>query len=50
MNLILLLVLLMLLVGVLPTWPYSAEWGYFPTGIIGTLLLLMVLMALLGRA
>jgi len=50
MNLILLIVMLMLLVGVLPAWPYSTEWGYFPSGIIGTLFLVMVLMALLGRA
>jgi hypothetical protein len=49
MNLILLIVLLLLLVGALPTWPYSAGWGYYPSGLLGTVLLVLVLLALLGR-
>ena len=36
MGTILLVVLILLLVGVLPTWPYSREWGYFPSGALGT--------------
>lgn len=50
MNLLLIIVLLMLLVGVLPTWPYSSGWGYYPSSAIGTLLLILILLALLGRA
>ena len=49
MNLILLIVLVLLLVGALPAWPYSASWGYFPSGILGTVLLVVLIMALLGR-
>ena len=49
MNLILLIVLVLLLVGALPAWPYSASWGYFPSGILGAVLLVVLIMALLGR-
>jgi hypothetical protein len=49
-NLVLLVVLILLLVGALPAWPYSAGWGYFPSGILGTILLVVLIMALLGRA
>jgi len=48
-NLILLIVMVLLLVGALPAWPYSASWGYFPSGILGTVLLVVLIMALLGR-
>jgi hypothetical protein len=48
-NLILVLLLLVLLVGALPTWPYSAGWGYYPSGTVGTVLLVLILLALLGR-
>jgi hypothetical protein len=47
MNLILLVVLLVLLVGALPTWPYSSGWGYYPSGGLGLVLLIVLLMALL---
>ena len=50
MNLILLLLLLVLLVGALPTWPYSNEWGYYPSGTIGTVLLIVLILVLLGWA
>jgi hypothetical protein len=49
-NLVLLIVLVLLLAGALPAWPYSAGWGYFPSGILGTVLLVVLIMALLGRA
>jgi hypothetical protein len=51
MNLgtILLVVLILMLVGVLPTWPHSANWGYYPSGGIGLLLLIVVVLLLLGR-
>ena len=49
MSTILLVVLILLLVGVLPTWPYSREWGYFPSGALGTILLILLILVLLGR-
>jgi hypothetical protein len=48
MNLLLALILFILLLGVLPTWPYSAGWGYYPSGGLG-LVLLIVLVVLLTR-
>jgi hypothetical protein len=49
MNLILLVILIVLLVGALPAWPYSAGWGYYPSGAIGTILIILLVLALLGR-
>jgi hypothetical protein len=49
MNLILMIVLVILLLGALPTWPYSAEWGYYPSGALGTILVIVLVLALLGR-
>lgn len=49
MNLIILLIVILLLVGVLPTWPYSRDWGYFPSGTLGLILLIVVIAALTGR-
>lgn len=48
MNLLLALLLFILLLGVLPTWPYSAGWGYYPSGGLG-IVLLIVLVVLLTR-
>jgi Protein of unknown function (DUF3309) len=48
MNTILLVVLIMLLIGALPTWPYSTNWGYYPSGGLGLLLLVLLIMALAG--
>lgn len=45
---ILLIVLVLLLVGALPTWPHSASWGYAPSGIIGLVLFIVLIMWLLG--
>jgi len=50
MNLLLLIVLILLLVGALPTWPYSAGWGYYPSGGLGLVILILVLMAVLRPA
>jgi hypothetical protein len=47
MGLILLIVILLLLVGGLPTWPYSRRWGYAPSGTLGTLLLILLILMLL---
>jgi hypothetical protein len=46
---ILLVVLVLLLLGALPTWPHSQKWGYYPSGGIGLILLILVILLLLGR-
>ena len=47
MGLILLIVLIILLMGGLPTWPHSRNWGYRPTGLLGTLLVVVLVLVLL---
>jgi len=49
MGTILLIILILLLVGALPTWPYSSGWGYYPSGGFGLLLLILIVLALSGR-
>jgi hypothetical protein len=49
MNNILLILLIVLLIGALPTWPYSANWGYYPSGGLGLVLLILVILLLTGR-
>ena len=49
MNLIVVILLVVLLLGALPTWPYSASWGYYPSGALGTVLVIVLILALLGR-
>lgn len=49
MGTILLIVLILLLIGGLPTWPHSRSWGYGPTGIIGLILVIYLILLLLGR-
>jgi hypothetical protein len=46
---ILIIVLLLMLVGAIPTWPHSRSWGYGPSGVLGTVLLILVILLLLGR-
>jgi hypothetical protein len=46
---ILLIVLIILLIAALPTWPYSAGWGYYPSGGLGTVLVIVLILILLGR-
>ena len=48
-GLILLIVLLVCLLGAVPTWPYSRSWGYAPSGTLGTVLLIVLILVLLGR-
>jgi hypothetical protein len=45
---ILLVILILVLIGVLPSWPYSGSWGYAPSGIVGVLVLVVVLLWVLG--
>jgi hypothetical protein len=47
MRFILLLILLLLIIGALPTWPYSEGWGYYPSGGLGLILLIVLLVVLL---
>jgi hypothetical protein len=46
---ILLIVLILLLIGSLPTWPHSSGWGYYPSGGLGLILLIVVILLLFGR-
>jgi hypothetical protein len=46
---ILLIVLVLLLLGAIPTWPYSTSWGYYPSGIVGIVLVVVVVLLLMGR-
>lgn len=45
---ILLVILILALVGSLPTWPYSAGWGYYPSGGLGTIVVILLILALIG--
>lgn len=49
MNTLLVVLLVLLLVGVLPTWPYSTGWGYYPSGGLGLVLLIVVILLLMGK-
>jgi hypothetical protein len=49
MGLVLLIVLILLLIGVVPSWPYSRNWGYWPSGGIGLIVLVVLILLLLGR-
>jgi len=49
MSTILLVILILLLLGALPMWPYSSGWGYFPSGGLGLILVIVVILALAGR-
>jgi hypothetical protein len=49
MGTILLIIVILLLVGALPAWPYSSGWGYWPSGGLGLILLIVIILALTGR-
>lgn len=49
MGIILIVVLIVLLLGAFPRWPYSRGWGYGPSGLLGAILLIVIVLALLGR-
>lgn len=46
---ILLIILILLVIGAIPTWPYSSGWGYGPSGILGVVLVILLILVLLGR-
>ena len=48
MRMILFIILIVLLIGALPAWPYSSGWGYYPTGGLGLILLILIILAVLG--
>jgi hypothetical protein len=48
MRLILLIILILLVIGALPTWPYSGGWGYYPSGGLGLLVVILVIVLLVG--
>jgi hypothetical protein len=49
MSTVLLVILVLLLLGVLPLWPYSSGWGYYPSGGLGLLLIIVIILAVTGR-
>jgi hypothetical protein len=49
MGTILLIILILLLIGALPAWPYSSGWGYWPSGGLGLIVLIIIILALTGH-
>ena len=49
LSTVLLIVLILLLVGAIPSWPHSRSWGYGPSGILGIILIVVLILALTGR-
>jgi len=46
---VLIVILVLILIGVLPTWPHSKKWGYYPSGGVGLILLILIILLVLGR-
>lgn len=49
LRVILLIVVVLLLIGVFPAWPYSSGWGYYPSGFLGLVLIVLLILLLMGR-
>ncbi len=49
MSTLLVIILILLLIGALPTWPYSGGWGYYPSGGLGLILLIIIILVIMGR-
>lgn len=49
LSTILIIILILLLIGALPTWPYSSGWGYYPSGGLGLIFIIVLVLVLLGR-
>jgi hypothetical protein len=49
MGTILIIVLILLLIGAVPSWPHSRNWGYYPSGLLGLILIVVIILALGGR-
>ena len=46
---VLIIIVILMLLGVMPTWPHSRQWGYYPSGGLGLILLILIILLLLGR-
>lgn len=46
---VLLIILILLLIGAIPTWPYSTGWGYYPSGLLGIIIIILIVLLLTGR-
>lgn len=49
LSTVLLVILILLLIGALPTWPHSSGWGYYPSGGIGLIVIILIILLLMGR-
>ncbi|AZS79701.1 MULTISPECIES: DUF3309 domain-containing protein [Achromobacter] len=49
MSTILLIILILLLIGAVPAWPHSKSWGYYPSGLLGIVVIVLIVMLLMGR-
>lgn len=49
MGLVLIIILILLVIGAVPSWPYSTGWGYYPSGGLGLVLVIVIILALMGR-
>ena len=49
MGTILIILLILLLIGAVPSWPHSRNWGYFPSGLLGLVLIVIIILAITGR-
>jgi hypothetical protein len=49
LTILLVILLILLLIGAAPTWPYSRRWGYFPSGAVGLILVIVIILAIAGR-
>lgn len=49
MSTVLIIILILILIGAVPTWPYSRGWGYGPSGIVGLILIVLLILVLLGK-
>ena len=50
MRLVLIIVLILLVLGALPTWPYSTDWGYYPSGGLGLIVIILLILLVMRRA
>jgi hypothetical protein len=46
---VIIVILILMLIGALPTWPHSSSWGYAPSGMLGTILIVLLILILLGK-
>jgi hypothetical protein len=49
MSTILIIILIIILIGAIPSWPYSRNWGYAPSGLLGVVVVVLLILALMGR-